>query len=598
MIEGGLRMSACRILSLGTFLILGTAGTAAGLLAYHAHHDQPVGASQKGATPHVDKGNEKAATRPAAPQALAELKEASLVPRWENAAGHRGQQWLLAFSQDGKLAFFDQPSGRIIARDTTTWKQTGQLLINAKDLVTRQSGLAVTSPDGQLHAYSSRIGNADKDGWRITLEDTRTKAIVAQATNWTAPLLVFAPDGKTLFSADFKAIVLWEVPTLKKRRTFGPVNNEPRALVLSPDGHTLGVTCSHLGIEDQIWDLKTGKMKCGLGTHLAQVWSLAFAPDGKTLVSSGNDAQLKVWDTATGLTTLTIRLHPDSHNVVQKVIYSPSGKMVAVGEGTVVRLYDTATGKPGPVLRDHTSRINDLAFSPDGTQIASASGFVPSLITKLQRIDRQRERKPEPGEVIIWDLQAKKARHVLRPYTRQCTAIAWSPDGKQLLTGGLMEAGGHAEQGQLPQPSLFLWDTSTGKRIRSFAPGEAGVAQVMFNPDGKTIAHGGGGTLIRILDVQTGKQIHALRETQGATGFTFRKDGKVLAVVGGWGGVNMPNPGTMELWDPNTGARVARRTGHTTQINAVAFHPDGTAIATGGSDRAIWLWDIIPGRKK
>src|SRR5438046_2045610 len=62
----------------------------------------------------------------------------TLKPRWESSAGRRGEEWLLAFSPDGKLAFFDRSSGRITARDTTTWKKTGQLLVNEKDTEARQ----------------------------------------------------------------------------------------------------------------------------------------------------------------------------------------------------------------------------------------------------------------------------------------------------------------------------------------------------------------------------------------------------------------------------------------------------------------------------
>lgn len=60
-----------------------------------------------------------AGERPAPPPALAEITNADLTARWDSSAGHRGKEWLVAFSKDGKLAFFDQPSGRLIARDTT-----------------------------------------------------------------------------------------------------------------------------------------------------------------------------------------------------------------------------------------------------------------------------------------------------------------------------------------------------------------------------------------------------------------------------------------------------------------------------------------------
>jgi WD40 repeat protein len=540
----------------------------------------------------VDRG------QPPAPPVLGEVRQVELKPRWESCGGHRGNEWLIAFSPDGKLAFFDQQSGRVFARDTRTWKKTGQLLVNAKDLKPHRGGVSVTSPDGKLVAWSVPAGDSDKDGRRIRLDEVRTNRTLAQTParrthpSWQPPLLQFTPDGRTLLSVDFHSVVLWDVPTLKKRRTLGPVNNYPKALVVSPDGGTLCVTCGTWTNEDQIWDLKTGTMKGALGGHEAQVWSLAFAPDGKTLVSRGNDPVLKVWDTATGLATLTIPLHFDSRSAIQKVVYHPKGGTVAVGEGSVVRLYDVRTGKPGAVLKGHTSRVNDLAFSPDGTRLVSVSGRPANRYSKVLVFP---EPKDEPGEIICWDVGTKKMEYVRRVYKQGCSAVAWSPDGRLVATGGHPEADDGLEDKGARQ-TLRLWTGRTGRVVQAFDAPPAGL--LAFNPDGKTVAHGGTGQPIRIFDIRTGQTLRTLQVTTRAAGMAFRKDGRLLAVVGGWGGVNIPNPGTIELWNPHTGECVARRNAHDTEITTVAFHPDGTSIATGGSDRALWLWEIVPGARK
>ncbi len=233
-----------------------------------------------------------------------------LTPRWESSAGHRGEEWLIAFSRDGKLAFFDQPSGRIIARETTSWKKSGRLLVNEKETEARRSDVVVEGPDGRLRALSIDSDDPARRGWRdIVLEDTRTRTIRARAraVHRGQPQLLFSRDGKTLISATLDALIVWDVPGLARPRTLGPVNSDPRGsisrLVLSPNGETLGVSCNYFRSEDQIWDLESGKMKVALGGHTAQVWALAFSPDGKTLVSRGNDPQLKLWDAASGLNT-------------------------------------------------------------------------------------------------------------------------------------------------------------------------------------------------------------------------------------------------------------------------------------------------------
>jgi WD40 repeat protein len=492
---------------------------------------------------------------------------------------------LVAFSRDGKLAFFDQPSGRVLARDTRTWKKTGQLLVNETEIGPRKSGPVVVSPDGRLRAYATTSYEKQTLGWGgVTVEDAKTKATLAKvaAAHRKAPLLLFTPDGKTLISAASDAVILWDVPALKRRRTLGPVNSDPRGLVLSPDGGALGVTCGRFTGEDQIWDLKAGKMRLALGGHGAQVWSLAFSPDGKALVSSGNDPQLKFWDVASGMNTTSIPLHFDSRTI-KALAFGPDGKRVAAGEGSLVRLFDAKTGRPALTLKGHTGGVNALAFSPDGKQLASASGRPPA---------GEIGRPGEPGEVILWDLEAGKARHVWKAHPLGALAVAWAPGGAHVATGGALDPSTFQEKKNDPARAIFLWDAKTGKLVKSFAV-EAiyGINQLAFSPDGKWLVHDGiDGSRLRIVAVQTGKEVRTL---DGGVAMAFRKDGRVLAVAGG-----APGRGAIELREPSTGKLLARHFAHDAAINAVAFHPDGRSLATGGSDRVIWLWDLVPGKKK
>jgi WD40 repeat protein len=492
--------------------------------------------------------------------------------RWENSFGH-GNEWLLAFSKDGKVAYFDQPSGRILARDTTTWMKTGKLLVNADDLK-RKDDVVVTTSDGRYRAYAVESYEKKTRGWgEIIVEDAKTKAVLARTTvHRKYPKLLLSRDGKTLISASFDAINVWEVPTLKKKASLGPPGSNVRGMVLSHDGQTLGVTCGAAGPEDQIWDVKTGKLRLVLGAGGGvQLWSLSFSRDGKTLVSSGNDSMVRLWDAATGRNRRVIALEADSRT--QPATLSPDGKMIAAGEGPLVRLFDATTAKPLFDLKGHTSVVRALAFSPDGKQLVSASG---------NRVNPREKglAESEPGEAIVWDLATRKARFACKRHGLGTYAVAWSPDGKRIATAGPARLSTFGVKVDADR-AVNLWDARTGKQVEEFpVRARDGVTGLSFSLDGKYLLADG-----FLLDARTGKE---LRRFHGSA-FAFSKDGKALAAVGG---------GAIEVWSPDTGKRFAWHVPKgAPHFNAVAFHPDGKSVAVAGSDGVIWMWDIVAGKK-
>lgn len=496
----------------------------------------------------------------------------ALTLRWESSLA-RGQEWLVAFSKDGKLAFFDQPSGRIIARDTATWKKTGKLLVNADD-VKRNDQVVVTTPDGRYKAYPRQSDDGKTRNWgEIIVEDAKTGTVLARTTvHRKYPKLLLSGDGKLLYSASFDAINVWEVPTLKKKALLGAPGSDVRGMVLSPDGQTLGVTCGVAAAEDQIYDLKAGKLKLVLGAGGGvPLWSLTFSGDGKTLVTSGNDSMVRIWDAATGRNTRVVPL--DAASYTRQAALSPDGKLIAVGQGRLVRLLDAATGKALFDLKEHTSTLRAIAFSPDGKRLASASGDLPSVRGKCGEL--------QPGEAIVWDLATRKALFPCRRHSLGTYAVAWSPDGKRIATGGPANRstyGGKVD----PNRAVNLWDARTGKQVAEFQVlAEDGVKQVGFSPDGKYLMAGGW-----LIDAHTGKELRQFH----STAFAFSKDGKALVVVKE-AGVELYSP-------PNSGKPLASRpTPGKHHFTAVACSPDGKSVAAASSDGAVWMWGIGPAKK-
>ena len=248
---------------------------------------------------------------------------------------------------------------------------------------------------------------------------------------------------------------------------------------------------------------------------------------------------------------------------VQSVAFSPDGKTLAsASRDRTVRLWDTASGKLRRTLSGHTGRVESVAFSPDGKTLASAGS------------DR---------EIKLWDVATGKELRTLAGHSDSVMSVAFSPDGKALASG--------AEDRQIK-----LWDIGSGKQQRTLTGHGYGVESVAFSPDGKTLASGSQDATIKLWDVGTGKLKSTLSGHAGwLTCVTFSPDGRTLASSG--------NDGKIKLWDAaqsavgTLGRPRATLAGHKLEVAFVAFSPDGKTLASGSKDRTVKLWDVATGRE-
>jgi len=229
-------------------------------------------------------------------------------------------------------------------------------------------------------------------------------------------------------------------------------------------------------------------------------------------------------------------------SAVNAVAFSPDGTRLATCSwDRTARIWDAGTGTELARL-PHNTVVNAVAFSPDGARLATGSWG---------------------SSARIWDAGTGIVLLRIR-LNSAVNAVAFSPDGTRLATGS---------------DDIGIWDVESGARLVRIRQ-ETPVCAVAFGPDGSRVA--GGSEDTRIWDARTGAQLVRIRHDLAATGAAFSPDGSRL-VTGG-------NDRTAWVWEAATGRKLAKIR-HDDAVRAVALSPAGTILATGCSDGAVRLWD-------
>lgn len=379
--------------------------------------------------------------------------------------------------------------------------------------------------------------------------------------------------------------------------------------------------------QGQIWESR--RLNDG---HQAATRRAIFSPDGKLLVSVGEDGKIIVWDFATRNRMATLA---DESGVVTTVGFSPDGKRFATaGKSGIVSIWDAERFVKITDLKEHRSAVNSVAFSSDGKILATASEkpdfrtivWNASTWTKVREFDTGlgygnlifspnsdillsttegkywelnggRMSSLEGSISLDWQVLSKDGNHLVginpagsiffweatpfskagryrlvgqqRGHNDNGRAVAYSPDNRFIASGS---------------EDIVLWDAVTRTKLAHLKYPSV-VWSVEFSPDGLFLVATYGDGAILLWDVSEREVVANFGEHSGPVrAVAYSSDGKRIA--------SASEDHSVAIWNSETGQKEANLIGHKARVLAVAFSPDGQWLASCDFDNTIIRWDL------
>lgn len=399
-------------------------------------------------------------------------------------------------------------------------------------------------------ARTSALANADQLQKQLSvsnIERGRLQGIAgnigeAEALLWTEHLR----DPQSLATH----WALWELYSREPcMATFAAGSQAVCSTIFAPDNRTV-ITSGQDGVL-RFFDAATQTWKADreIHAHSKQTFGLDVSDDGATLASGSDDGTIKLWNMRDGS---LLRAFPKQPRGIRGLDIAPDGMALATGSGDgVIRIWDMRSGEIQRELRGHSRLVSQVRFNHDGSMLFSASS---------------------DGTIGFWPKAGQDGSQVLLAHPGGVGAIALTPDEAHLISGGWNQA-------------IRIWDARTFESKSTLELPNGAIRFIAVTPDSRTALVGGWWNIERV-NLAELKREHPISLPSSANCAAVSADGAMLVA-------GFPD-GLMRAWEIRADRGLLRLGGHDSRVSA-AFRPDGAMIAAGDNAGTLRLWDAKSG---
>jgi WD40 repeat protein/serine/threonine protein kinase len=402
-------------------------------------------------------------------------------------SGHRGPitsarfsadgRQVLTTSEDGSARVWDAASGAVrLSLEHPGIVRFAQWSPDARWIVTTDSDGGVRSWDAATGRLETSFPGHVDEVWAVAF-DARGDRFATAGSDGTAKIW------NARWSRQLRS---FQVPLPVNRilrgrgDTFGAISGDG-ALVMTVGGGQADV---------HLWDLATGRPLATLAGHPGGTEGGDFSPDGRTLVTCGDDRTVKLWSVAERRLERSLEGHGDR---VERARFNPDGsQLVTASRDGTARIWDVASGRAIATLH-HGKEVLDARFSPDGTRVVTGA---------------------RDGIARIWDPAGAGEAVLLKGHTDKVISAMFSPDGRQILSAS-------------GDKTARIWDVRSARQLLVLEGHKAEVLDAAFSPDGQLIATASLDATLRVWDT-TGRLLMVASQPYPVLSITWSRDGRHL----------------------------------------------------------------------